>query len=197
MKPDHPLPFINVRTQENRTPTGRRTSTPAKRAALYYAYGRDKEAQLEGKQRGQWLGPDGRSYTHDEVMAWVKASAMDHRYTFQGILSVPEGELNGAAFAQALQKGGQTDDWRLIAHEDTRHRHAHVLWFGDKRMDKQTFQQWQHDVRTELVRLEQHYLPAALDAAAQLAQQTDPEELAASGDAQWRRVKGQEVGFSW
>jgi hypothetical protein len=34
-----PIPFINVRTQENRTPTGRRTSTPAKRAAIYYAYG--------------------------------------------------------------------------------------------------------------------------------------------------------------
>ncbi len=34
-----PVPFINVRTQENRTPTGRRTSAPAKRAALYYAFG--------------------------------------------------------------------------------------------------------------------------------------------------------------
>lgn len=45
--------------------TGRRTSTPAKRAALYYAFGRDQsrdsEAQQAERQRGEWLGPDGRS----------------------------------------------------------------------------------------------------------------------------------------
>ncbi|MCZ7673830.1 MAG: hypothetical protein M5U34_45275 [Chloroflexi bacterium] len=110
MQPNkQPIPFINVRTQENRTPTGRRTSTPAKRAALYYAYGNqrnvgDKEAQLEGRQRGEWLGPDGRIHTQEEVMAWVKAKAMEHRYTFQGILSVPEGELTAAEFGQAMQR---------------------------------------------------------------------------------------------
>lgn len=179
-----PLPFINVRTQENRTPTGRRTSTPAKRAALYYAYGRDKEAQLEGRQRGEWLGPDGRVHTQEEVMDWVKANALAHRYTFQGILSVPEGELTAAEFGQAMQKGGQTEDWRLISHEDTKHRHAHVLWFGDKRMGKKAFLSWQAEVRAELVRLEQ-----------QTNDRSEQQEMAL--EMSQSRTKGQEVGLGW
>lgn len=191
MQPNkQPIPFINVRTQENRTPTGRRTSTPAKRAALYYAYGNqrnvgDKEAQLEGRQRGEWLGPDGRIHTQEEVMAWVKAKAMEHRYTFQGILSVPEGELTAAEFGQAMQKGDQTEDWRLIAHDDTKNRHAHVLWFGDKRMNKQAFLSWQTDVRAELVRLEQQQTN---DRAAQQEMELDTGQARA-------RAKGQEVGL--
>lgn len=178
------VPFINVRAQENRTPTGRRTSAPARQAALYYAYGR-QEAQLEGRLRGEWLGPDGRAYTQEEVMAWVKANAMSHRYTFQGVLSVPEGELTAAEFGRAMQKGGQADDWRLIAHDDTQHRHAHVLWFGDKRLDKKTFLSWQTEVRAELARLEQQQLDNR--AAGQEA------EL----DAGRARTKSQEVGLGW
>lgn len=181
------VPYINVRTQENRTPTGRRTSTPAKQAALYYAFGRDKEAQLEGRQRGEWLGPDGRVHTQEEVMDWVKAKAMAHRYTFQGILSVPEGELSAAEFGRAMQKGGQTEDWRLISHEDTKHRHAHVLWFGDKRMGKKAFLSWQSEVRAELVRLEQQQTN---DRAARQEMELDTGQARA-------RAKGQEVGLGW
>jgi hypothetical protein len=51
------LPFVNVGMQENRTATGRRSSALARRAALYYTYGRDKEAELAAQPRGQWLGP--------------------------------------------------------------------------------------------------------------------------------------------
>lgn len=182
-----PIPFINVRTQENRTPTGRRTSTPAKQATLYYAFGRDKEAQLEGRQRGQWLGPDGRVHTQEEVMNWVKAKALEHRYTFQGILSVPEGALSAAEFGQAMQKGSQTEDWRLISHGDTKHRHAHVLWFGDKRMGKKAFLSWQAEVRAELVRLEQQQTN---DRAAQQGMELDTGQARA-------RAKGQEVGLGW
>ncbi|HRQ42674.1 MAG TPA: hypothetical protein PLD25_32575 [Chloroflexota bacterium] len=195
------IPFINVRTQENRTPTGRRTSSPARRAALYYAFGRDKEAHLEGRQRGQWLGPDGRVHTQEEVMAWVRANALEHRYTFQGVLSAPEGELTAAEFGRAMQKGGQTEDWRLMAHEDTKHRHAHVLWFGDKRMDKKAFLSWQADVRAELVRLEQQHTSASLlrlhsaqvstGAKDRVAQQ---EMTLDTGQAR-ARAKGQEVGL--
>lgn len=196
MQPNkQPIPFINVRTQENRTPTGRRTSTPAKRAALYYAFGRDKEAQLEGRQRGEWLGPDGRINTQEEVMAWVKANAMAHRYTFQGVLSVPEGELTAAEFGQAMQKGGQTEDWRLIAHEDTKHRHAHVLWFGDKRMNKQAFLSWQTDVRAELVRLEQQHTSASLSTGTN--DRSEQQEMALDTGQARARAKGQEVGLGW
>lgn len=152
------VPFINVRVQENRTPTGRRTSTPAKRAALYYAYGRDPQARLEGRLRGQWLAPDGRPRSQEAVMAWIREQSMSHRYTFQGLLSVPQGVLTGADFNEALQKGGQEKEWRLIAHDDTRHPHAHVLWFGDKRLNKQDFLSWQKNVRAALVRLEKQQL---------------------------------------
>lgn len=196
MQPNkQPIPFINVRTQENRTPTSRRTSTPAKRAALYYAFGRDKEAQLEGRQRGEWLGLDGRINTQEEVMTWVKANAMAHRYTFQGVLSVPEGELTAAEFSQAMQKGGQTEDWRLIAHEDTKHRHAHVLWFGDKHMNKQAFLSWQTDVRAELVRLEQQHTSASLSTGTN--DRSEQQETALDTGQARARAKGQEVGLGW
>jgi hypothetical protein len=55
-------------------------------------------------------------------MAWVKEQARRHRYTFQDLLSVPEGELTAAAFCRAMQKGGQAGDRRLIAHAGTGHR---------------------------------------------------------------------------
>lgn len=157
-KSDLPLPFIGVRLHENRTPTGRRTSTPARRAARYFAYGRDKQAELEGQQRGEWLGPDGRIQAHDKVTAWAKQEALGHRYTFEAILSVPQGQLTPEQFCQAMQRGGEISDWRLMGHQDTKHSHAHVLFFRDKRLDKETFLSWQTDVRTELARLEQQQL---------------------------------------
>jgi hypothetical protein len=164
-KNDLPLPFIGVRMHENRTPTGRRTSTPAKRAALYFAYGNqrnvgDKQAELDSEQRGEWLGPDGRIQSHDQVMAWAKQEALGHRYTFEAILSVPQGQLTPEQFRQAMQAGDERADWRLIAPRDTKHSHAHVLFFRDKRLDKATFLSWQTDVRSELARLEQQQLNA-------------------------------------
>lgn len=117
-------------------------------------------------------------------MAWIKANAMAQRYTFQGLLSVPEGELTDAEFGQALQKGGQTAEWRLIAHNDTKHRHAHVLWFGDRRMDKQTFLAWQNEVRAELVRLEQQ----------QKSVRPMERALEAPNDRAHKKQKGMELG---
>ena len=150
------LPFIHVRTQGNRTPTGPRSSTAARRAVHYYAYGREvsqQQAQTHGRLRGQWLGSDGRVQTHAEVLAWVQQEALRHRYTFQGLLSVPEAELAATAFGRALQAAGQPAEWCLMAHHDTRHAHAHVLWFGDRRPDKAAFLAWQRAVRAELQRL--------------------------------------------
>jgi hypothetical protein len=206
----HCRTFINVRTQENRTPTGRRTSAPARRATHYYAFGAERDTgSREAQQRGEWWGPDGRTQTHEAVMAWVKEQAMRHRYTFQGLLSVPEGELTAAAFCRAMQKGDQAGDWRLIAHADTDHRHAHVLWFGDKRMDKQTFLSWQAEVRAELIRLELEHPPAARLALAegkdigpdrQQAMAPDAgrvEEAAQATDDGRASSQGQEVSLSW
>lgn len=190
-KNDRPLPFIGVRMHENRTPTGRRTSTPAKRAALYFAFGRDKQAQLEGRQRGEWLGPDGRSQSHDQVMAWAKQEALGHRYTCQAILSVPQGELTPEQFCRAMGQGGEISDWRLIAHQDTQHSHAHVLFFRDKRLDKETFLSWQTDVRTELARLEQQQLDN------RAANQEQEMELDAGDTTQLSLAKSRGVSLGW
>jgi hypothetical protein len=148
-------PFIGVRLRENRTPAGRRTSTPARRAALYFAYGRDQEARLAGKQRGDWLGPDDRIHTHEAVMSWARQEALRHRYTCDAVLSVPQGDLTPEEFCQALRQGSEIRDWRLMAHRDTDHHHAHVLFFRDQRLEKETFLSWQTAVRAELARLEQ------------------------------------------
>ena len=137
MADEHPIPFIGLRLHENRTPTGRRTSTPAKRATLYFAYGRERQNQLEEKQRGQWLGPDGRSHSHAAVTAWAKEAALNHRYTFEALLSVQQGELTPAQFCQAMGQGGEIGEGRLVSHQDTDYRHAHVLFFRDRRLDKQ------------------------------------------------------------
>ncbi len=188
-KHDLPLPFIGVRMRENRTPTGRRTSTPAKHAALYFAYGRDKEARLEGRQRGEWLGPDGRIQSHDKVMAWARQEALSHRYTFEAILSVPQGQLTPEQFGRAMQAGGEIGDWRLIAHRDTKHAHAHVLFFRDKRLDKKTFLSWQTAVRAELARLEQQQIKARA-ARQEMA-------LDADGATRLSRAKSREVSLGW
>lgn len=185
-------PFIGVQMQENRTPTGRRTSTPAKQAALYFAYGRYPQAQQAEKQRGDWLGPDGRVQTHEAVLAWAKQEALRHRYTFQAILSVPQGDVNPEQFCQAMGRSQEISDWRLMAHQDTSHRHAHVLFFRDKRLDKKTFLAWQTAVRQELSRLEQQQL--ALPRTQDLEKEV---QLELALDAEPKRVQRQEVGLGW
>jgi hypothetical protein len=189
---DAPIPFIGLRLHENRTPTGRRTSTPAKHAALYFAYGSDRQAQQEEKQRGQWLGPDGRSHSHKAVMAWAKEAALNHRYTFEALLSVQQGELTPAQFCQAMGQGQEIGDWRLVSHEDTDYRHAHVLFFRDKRLDKKTFLAWQTAVRQELSRLEQQQL--SLPRTQDLEKEV---QLEIALDAAPKRVRQQEVGLGW
>ena len=153
-QPDQRLPFVNVRHQANRTPSGRRSSSPARQAALYYAFGRDTDSQQLQKQRGEWIGPGAVIHRQEDVMAWVKENALTHRFTFQGLLSVPEGVLTPGQFAQVLKKAGQPEEWRLIVHDDTPHCHAHLLWFGDKRMNKAQFFVWQESVQTGLQQME-------------------------------------------
>jgi hypothetical protein len=192
MNSDAPIPFIGMRLHENRTPTGRRTSTPARHAVLYFAYGRDIQAQQAEKQRGQWLGPDGRAHTHEAVMAWAKEAALHHRYTFEALLSVQQGELTPAQFCQAMGQSQEIGDWRLVSHQDTDYRHAHVLFFRDKRLDKETFLAWQTAVRQELSRLEQQQL--ALPPAPGLEKEV---QLEMALDVAPKHVQHQGVGLGW
>lgn len=151
-------PFIGVQMAENRTPTGRRSSTIARHKVNYLAYGRHREAQQQKEQRGEWVGPDGKAQSHEAVLAWAREAALAHRYTFQAVLSVPKGELTAAAFVQAMGQGQEIEQWRLIVHQDTAHRHAHVLFFGDQRLEKGRFLAWQTAVREELTRQEAEQL---------------------------------------
>ena len=128
-----PLPFIRVQMQKNRTASGRRTATPAKHVARYCAYGTVKGKQ-EGKQRGEWLNPNGRKQSHESVMAWAKQEALQHRYTCHAVFSLREGTLTPEQYSTAMQRGGEIQDWRLMAHSDTAHSHAHILFFLDKQL---------------------------------------------------------------
>lgn len=192
MSNESPIPFIGVRMHENRTPTGRRTSTSAKHAALYFAHGRSPQAQQEETQRGQWLGPNGRTHPHEAVMAWAKEAALNHRYTFEALLSVQQGALTPEQFCQAMGHSQEIGDWRLVSHQDTDYRHAHVLFFRDKRLDKKTFLAWQTAVRQELSRLEQQQL--ALPHKPTLEKEVQPEMAL---DVEPKRVQQQEVSLGW
>ena len=180
-----PIPFIGVRAQRNRTPTGRRTATPARRAALYLAFGSEQQAGQTAEARGQWVGPDGRVRTHEAVLAWAQEGALRHRYTFQAVLSVQQGALEPEDFAQAMETGGLIPDWRLLVHRDTDYRHAHVLFFRDHRFQKETFLGWQEQVRQELVRLEEQ----------QLSSHAAQEELALEQGKGRERALESEVGL--
>jgi hypothetical protein len=155
-----PLPFVRMTYTPNRTPTGRRTATPAKRAAHYFAFANDREAAQGAEQRGRWYGPDGQTHDHEAVLAWVAARARDHAYTFQALLSVPEGRLRAEDFSRAMQEGKTIDDWRLLTHDDTAYSHAHVLFFRNSRLDKEVFADWHDRVRRELAALEAASLQA-------------------------------------
>lgn len=192
MSNNPPDPFIGVQMHENRTATGRRSSTPAKQATLYFAYGREQQNQFEGKQRGEWWGPDGRIHEHETVMAWAKQEALRHRYTFQAILSVPQAELNPEQFCQAMAQSQEISEWRLMMHQDTKHRHAHVLFFRDKRLDKKSFLAWQTAVRQELSRMEQQQL--ALPHSPERQQEMQPEMVL---DSESTHSRQQEVGLGW
>lgn len=140
----------------NRTPTGKRSATKARKLAQYFALGRGREKeQALRPQRGQWLDHNGHRCTHEEVLQWVRQQGMANLLTHQFILSVKETQLTAEAFNRAMAAGGELfTDWRLIQHEDTRYPHAHALAFGQKEVHikSEAFQSWWQAVRQALER---------------------------------------------
>lgn len=153
-----PLPVARLTYHINRSPSGRHSARPARRWATYFAFGRDREAMAAGRQRGQWYGPEGQQHSHKEVLEWAESQAKEFRYTWQALLSVPEGRLTPTDFTQALQAGGLIEDWRLVVHDDTDYSHSHVLFFRDRRLDHEQFTRWHDRVRDELAALEARHL---------------------------------------
>ena len=140
----------------NRTPSGRRSATKARKLAQYFALGRGRTNEQELRpQRGQWLDPAGRPCRHEEVLQWVRQQGTSHEMTYQFILSVKETELTAEAFNRAMAAGGPLfDEWRLIQHTDTDYPHAHALAFGDQpvQVKEEAFQSWWQAVRQALER---------------------------------------------
>lgn len=138
----------------NRTPSGRRSATKARKLAQYFALGRGREKEQELRpQRGEWLDQAGRPCSHEEVLQWVRQQGMNHEMTYQFILSVKETQLSDEAFNQAMAAGGPLfAEWRLIAHDDSRYPHAHALAFGNQpvQIKSEAFQSWWQAVRQAL-----------------------------------------------
>lgn len=156
-----PKPVVRIMAVRNRTKTGKRSSRAARRAAHYFAFGQNIRQQIlanQPQQRGQWLGPNGKLYCHEEALIWAKQNAKANEYTFQALLSVPQGRLTSQDYGAALEEAGLLPDWRLVMHADTRYSHAHILFFQDKRIAKEQYLRWQEAVQQALSAREQQRL---------------------------------------
>lgn len=161
MNNSHPSPIVRIKRYRNRTRTGKRTAKAARKAAIYFAYGRELSNQAtagQARQRGQWLGPDGKTYSHEAALAWAQDAAKTYEYTFQALLSVPQGRLTAEDYGQALEQAGILPDWRLVVHDDTAFSHAHVLFFRDKLIEKEKYLRWQAKISQMLAISEQQRL---------------------------------------
>lgn len=152
----HTNNIVRMDWLNNRTPSGRRSATRARKLVQYFALGRGRAKEQELRpQRGQWLDQTGRPCSHEEVLKWVRQQGMSHEMTYQFILSVKEIELTPEAFNRAMAAGGPLfDQWRLIQHTDTQYPHAHALAFGDRPVPvkEEAFQYWWLAVRQALER---------------------------------------------
>lgn len=146
-------PTVRMQHTRNRTLTGKRTVTPARKATVYFAFGHQTQA-ADGRQRGEWLGSDGKSHNHEAVLAWAQSQARKHEHTFQALLSVPQARLRSGEYAAALAAAGQIAEWRMVVHNDTDYSHAHVLFFRNQRLPRSQFEQWQRQVQQTLSTLE-------------------------------------------
>jgi len=106
------------------------------------------------------LSPDGY-VEHSEVDAWARNRAIENKYIGHGFFSFENGQMTDAdyvAVMQAFEEKGITD-WRLIGHDDTKHSHAHFLFFHDKRRwPKQEFNDLVLEIKTNMHYIEKERL---------------------------------------
>ena len=182
------MAIADVRTYRNLTKTGRPTATKVTRTVQYYGYGRSSQTNTGQSLRGDWFGPSGQT-THQEVLGWARMAARANSHTFQLLLSVREGKLQAADYQQIMDncadllQRAHVTDYRLIAHEDTAHNHAHCLFFADQKIEKSIFTIWQRalvreltTVQAERAQQQEQALQLAQQQQLQLAQQQQVEE---------------------
>lgn len=153
--------FVNLRYYKNETKSKQPTASKVQKSAYYYGYGTDTTLPdgttiSPEKMRGEWQSLEGPE-KHGDVVAWASGNALNHTYTYTMILSLRDGQMEPEDFVKAMEKtaGNYFDDFRLIAHYDSQHDHAHVVAFRDKTLKKQEFNQFRLAMRQELDALEQ------------------------------------------
>ena len=184
---------------QNRTPTGKRSATKARKLAQYLAFGRGRpQEQMERPQRGQWLDESGRVVSHAEVLQWVAEQGKENLFTRQFVLSVKDAALTPEAFNRAMGAGGDLfPEWRLIQHEDSRYPHAHALAFGQEevRIKSEVFRQWWLEVRAALeqerqAQIEQERVQQLVHGLEQQAEQINVQELSQASNEALTAVPG-------
>ena len=148
-----PTTFARLRYRLNQTKAGKPTSTHAYNTVTYMGRGKGDNRLEAGHYRGHWFSPDG-SVTHQEVAHWANASAKQYPYTYEAILSARNEHLTPDQWSAIMQTGMDnaklTADWRLIAHDDTSHAHAHAIFFSDKKLNWQQVVTWHREITQEL-----------------------------------------------
>ena len=150
------VPVINARYIRN---CSRKTDRPSTYrtvgAVRYIGFGHTFENPKQF-QRGQWHSQDGEE-THDDVMAWAKENAQQHKYTYTFVLSVRDAAMQDVDFIETVQ-GAMSDqakndfptDWRMMVHRDSDHDHVHLVLFRDKTLQKAQLAQWRQTLQQEL-----------------------------------------------
>ena len=159
--------ICNFRYYKNETSGGRPSASKARNSYLYY----DRKLELGAEEemgRGQWFSQYGPEPSH-EVMDWVTKKAKEHKYTYTLMVSVRDAPLQAEHFRHALGQAMDIDDYRLIAHNDTKHAHAHVMVFRDKTYTHEQFHEIKASVQQSLAQQEQEYF-AELKLQAQIQQ---------------------------
>jgi hypothetical protein len=178
----------------NRTPTGRRSATAARKLTMYLGYGRGPEHEQQQRPlRGLWHDQDGKMLRHREVLAWVAEQGRQQGYTYELVLSVKYADLDEEEYTQALKAGGELfPAWRLMRHDDSQYSHAHVLAFDDRQIliKDPAFQAWCQRVRHALEQTQTHHL----------VQSQEAEQLAALSNEQdniQENVQGYQHDWGW
>ncbi len=158
------LPIVNARYMPNRSrKTGNISIKRTMKSVKYIGFGHKFENPKQF-QRGQWYGQAGEQ-AHDEVAAWAKENAQQHKYTYTFVLSVRDAAMQDGDFVetvtQIMTDQKETDfptDWRMMVHRDSDHDHAHLMLFRDKTLRKAQLAQWRQAIQHALAIREEQRL---------------------------------------
>lgn len=143
------------------------SNSQVQRSMYYYGYGKTRQ-RLAHETRGVWYDQNGEVRLYGAALAWAKGTALHNKYTYTLLLSVKDVRLAPEAFVAALQQSKSPfAQWRLIAHADTAHAHAHVIAFSDRLLPKREVVGWSSRTRNVLEEL-RHEQMQQLDPAQEL-----------------------------